>query len=122
MQSLIDDFSSNTIGGLLRRPPEIFTTGAVIQLRNPHIESIAVENVKSQNLRVNHTGKVTSLDDVLNNLHDLGNNKQETKRKRGASMIPLLSNGMQIYVKTLTGTTLFLEVTSIDTVDKQNPR
>jgi len=62
MQFLIDDFSANTIGGLLRRLPEIFTADTVIQLRNPHIESIAMESVMSQNLRAKLTAKITSLE------------------------------------------------------------
>jgi ubiquitin len=117
MKFLIDDFSANTIGGLLRRLPEIFTADTVIQLRNPHIESIAMESVMSQNLRAKLTAKITSLEDILDKLHDLDNNKRGTKRKRGANLIPLLSNGMQIYVKTLTGKTIFLEVVSSDTID-----
>ena len=106
-----------TIGGLLRRPPEIFTTDTVIQLRNPHIESIAIGSEKSQNLRANLTAKTTSLEDVLDDLHDLDNNKRGTKHKSGANLIPSLSNGMQICVEALTGKTLFLEVVSSDTVD-----
>jgi hypothetical protein len=38
-------------------------TDTVIQLRNPHIESIATESVKSQNLSANLTAKITLLDD-----------------------------------------------------------
>jgi hypothetical protein len=54
-------------------------TDTVIQLRNPHIESIATESVKSQNLSANLTAKITSLDDVLDNLHGSDNNKRGTK-------------------------------------------
>lgn len=113
MQFLIDDFGGHTIGGLLRKLPEIFTPDTVIQLRNPSIEAIAMESEASQTLRASFIAKLDSLEDILEILHDLDKSKRGRKRKRGESLI---SNANYIYVKTLTGKTITLEVTASNSV------
>jgi ubiquitin len=80
MQLLLDDFSANTIGGLLRKLPEIFTPDTVIQLRNPAIEGIAMESEKSQTLRTALTSRMNALEDMLDTLYDLDKDKRGTKR------------------------------------------
>ena len=112
MQFLFDDFNAQTVGRLLRKLPEICTPDTVIRLRNPSIEAIAMESETSQTKRAKLTAELDALEDILDTLHELDKTKRGTKRRRSTNLIPLVSGGTQIYVKTLTGKTITLNVTS----------
>lgn len=117
MEFLLDDFGARTNSVLLGKLPEIFTPDTVIQLRNPSIEGIAMESEASQTLRANPTKKSNSLEGLLDVLHDLDSNRKGRKRKRGTDFTHFFSKGMHVFVKTLTGKLITLEVTSTNTIN-----
>ena len=63
-------------GTLLAQVTKIFTPDTIINLRNPEIENIAIEPEGAQRMRNVLTDRLKILEDALDTIHDMANNKR----------------------------------------------